>query len=274
MLVLHIGLPKTATSFLQHRIFKNSLHQTGHFIHRKYGSDFHALCKQFKGFVRAEKADTSTLLDRIVSSLIPLIDQITILTDENISIDSRLFWTGEGGSPKQVAERLGRIQDALKTQIRLIIGIRRPDQWLASRYAESSKKNSAFSQADFERRVADIVKNYRADTSYGWLDHEAVRTIFSRIFGSDQVFIYAIEQLADSPEEVLSAMGRFADGLDFVRCYQRLLDADENVFANKLSTDLNTWKLFGEDTRLRLSSTTQALILSRFPGGAQCNVRT
>ena len=118
------------------------------------------------------------------------------------------------------------------------------------------------------------MKNYRADTSYGWLDHEAVRTIFSRIFGSDQVFIYAIEQLADSPETVLSDMGRFADGLGFARCYQRLLDADEKVFANKLSTDLNTWKLFGEDTRLRLSPTTQALILSRFPGGAQCNVPT
>ena len=274
MLILHIGLPKTATSFLQHRIFKNSLHQTGHFIHRKYGCNFHTLCKQFKRFVRAETANTSMLLAPIVSSLIPLIDRTTILSDENISIDSRLFWTGQGGSPRQVAERLGRIQDALKVRIRLLIGIRRPDQWLASRYAESSKKNSTFSQADFERRVAHIVNSQQDDASYGWLDHEALQTIFVRIFGSDQVFIYATEQLADSPVKVLSAMGQFADGLDFVGCYQTLLDAGDKVFANKLSTGANTWKLFGDDTGLRLGPTTQALILSRFPGGAQCNVRT
>ena len=272
MLILHIGLPKTATSFLQHRIFKKSLHQTGHFVHRKYGNDFHALCKQFKNFVHAEKANTS-MLPPIVSSLIPLIDRTTILSDENISIDSRLFWTGEGWSPKQVAERLGCIQDALKTQIRLIIGIRRPDQWLASRYAESSKKNPTFSQADFERRVAHIVNSQQDDMSYGWLDHEAVHTNFLRIFGSEQVFIYATEQLDDSPEKVLSAMGRFADGLDFVRCYESLLDADKNAYANKLSTGANTWKIFGEESHIKLRPTTQALILSRFPGGADCNVR-
>jgi hypothetical protein len=214
------------------------------------------------------------LLAPIVSGLTPLIEQTTILSDENISIDPLLFWTGEGGSPKQVAERLGCIQDALRTQVRLIISIRRPDQWLASLYAQSSKKNPIRSQADFERRVVHIVNNQTDYTSYGWMDHEAVRTIFSSIFGSDRIFIYATEQLADSPEKVLSAMGRFADGLDFVRRYQSLLDADKNVFANKLSTGANTWELFGEDTRLRLRPTTQALILSRFPGGAQCNVRT
>jgi hypothetical protein len=208
----------------------------------------------------------------VVSSLTPLIDGTTILSDENISIDSRLFWTGEGGSPKEVAERLGCIQDALARQIRLIIGVRRPDQWLASRYAQSSRKNPTFSQADFERRVAHIVSNQHDDMSYGWLDHEAVQTIFLRVFGSENVLVYATERLANSPEKVLSAMGRFVGGLDLVGCYQSLLDADENVYANKLSTGANTWRMFGDETSLSLKPTTQKLILSRFPGVADCMV--
>jgi hypothetical protein len=48
-------------------------------------------------FIRADKADPSTVWAPIVSSLILLIDRTTILSDEYISVDLRLFWLARHG---------------------------------------------------------------------------------------------------------------------------------------------------------------------------------
>ncbi len=263
MFVLHIGLPKTATTFLQHQIFKRAMAPDGVFIHRRASDEAGSICQSFKALVRRSDEKVPDILATLVHLMNRLIDENVIVTDENISLDPDRFWEGTGVSPRRVAERLFAAQEALGTRFRLIIGTRRPDQWLASRYAQSSKTYADFSQSDFDQRAVSIARARRDETPFEWLDCPAVRSVFEELFGADHLFLYAMERLSEAPRDVLSEMGAFA-GLDFLGCYEAAVRRHGDLVRNRLSTGVNTWRMFASDEHLVLKPEIQAAILDGF----------
>jgi hypothetical protein len=266
MLVLHIGLPKTATSFLQHKILAPAVR--GHFLHRRSEGDGAAVCQLIKDYIRG-RADNAERLDAIVELLRPHSGpETTIVTDEAISINFRNFWTGNAPPPDRVAARLGIIRDRLGPlfpEVRVLMGIRRQDSWLASRYAQSSKTQEGFTQEDFDRRATEIVQDGVHNTSLEGLDYNAVRSTFSAEFGPDRLYMFSMERLRDDPEQVLTEIGEFVGGLDLVVQRDRAIASGRPLVSNILSTGEDTWALGPEKKEtLKLSPEIKAALIARF----------
>jgi hypothetical protein len=264
MLVLHIGLPKTATTFLQYKIFKPAVRRR--FLHHRASGDGEAACKLVREYVEGgdAKPDLATIVDILKSYAGP---KTTIVTDETISVHRRDFWSGEGATPSQAVARLGELRAALKDlfpQIGVLIGLRRQDTWLASRYAQSSKSMKGFCQEDFDRRAREIAGGSFEGSSWEWMDYSVVRSLFIAEFGEENMFFYSMEKLRDEPDQVLAEMGRFAGGLDFVAYRNEAMTSGEPMVTNTLSAGEDIWTLARDEGELKLPAEIKSALMARF----------
>lgn len=268
-LVLHIGLPKTATTFLQHYIMKPAV---GHrFIHRKRGDRARRICRSFREYAAADDPTWICHREQIRAKLIAndkksANDRTIIVSDENISGRGIQFWHGRGPGPKQLSERLAALAQSLGDcfpTLRVVIGIRRQDQWLASRYAECSTGFDNFSQSDFGPRIVEITRLDPLGPVFDWLDYYKVYSLFSQALGADNVFMYSVERLRAEPENTLKDLGEFVGECNFTKVYETLIKDGVNVIRNKLSSGDNTWSLRRDGATLRLSQELQEVILTR-----------
>jgi hypothetical protein len=265
MLIVHIGLPKTATTFLQYRIFKPAFGPG--FVHRASGEFAEKLCREFRrlgstaGPAGTHRQRIRALLKRGRHAGAPAI----LVTDENISVHWRHVWDGAGIGPARLAERFARLRRDLADlypALRVIVGIRRQDQWLASRYAESSKNHPEFGQADFEERMAGIAAAARLEGALAWLDYAAVRAGFGEALGPDNVLIAPMERLGREPRALLAEMSAFV-GADLLACPEHPAAA-EDPKPNRLSAAENVWQLRRDGSELRLPEALQAALRARF----------
>ena len=269
-LVLHIGLPKTATTFLQHYIMKPAIGDR--FIHRKLGDRARLICRCFREYAASDDTTCKSHLEMIRAQLITYDtktsnDKTIIVSDENISGRGIQFWHGRGPGPKQVSARLAALGQSLKDcfpTLRVIIGIRRQDQWLASRYAECSTDFDTFSQSDFSPRIETIAQLDPLGPVFDWLDYYKVYSLFSQALGRDNVFMCSVERLRAEPESTLKDLGEFVDERNFTQVFDTLIEEGVNVIRNKLSSGNNTWSLRRDRSALWLSPELQKVILTRF----------
>ena len=94
--------------------------------------------------------------------------------------------------------------------VKVIMGIRRQDQYLASRYATHGELADEPGQADFERQTLEIidpVKRYFIDGV--WLDFKTTRDLIVNVLGVDGVLILPLEQLNDDRSDYFAALGGF-----------------------------------------------------------------
>ena len=262
MLILHIGLPKTATTFLQHRVFPHVPNLT--YLHRVRGPEAAAVCHDFRKFARAAAPLALGYRLRIAAGLRALAPSgPALVSDENISVLATGFWTGEGADPDRFAGRLGSA-GGLPRPAKVIIGIRRQDQWLASRYAESSKHFPDFCQADFERRMAALTGAARLAGPFRWLDYRAVRQAFLAALGPGNVFVLPLERLAAAQDETLEALGDFLGSRDFLRASSNPGAGVPGKRRNSLSEGENLWRLKRDGTPLMLAPELEAALRARF----------
>jgi hypothetical protein len=269
MLVLHIGLPKTATTFLQHKILKRA--DGLQFIHRITGRRAAGLCLALKRAAAAhDDAEAATYRRRVTRLLGRLTEpapDCVLVSDENVSVHPADFWTGTGADPKLVARRLrrlGRGLDPPLAGLRVIVGIRRQDQWLGSRYAESAKLFPGFGQADFDRRMRAVAEAPELAGPLGWLDFAAMRKTFGRAIGADNLLIVPMERLTEAPRETLAEMGGFLGGIDLVHRYDRAEARGDGLRRNTLSAGENTWRLRSGEDAITLDPGVQAALRARF----------
>ena len=190
MLVLHIGLAKTGTTFLQYKIFAQS--QSLVFLHRKRSKLAFKITRGLRAFGQAERPEAHQLqielnrpLKRIETGGRP-----AVVSDENVAVGPRLFWAGRPAAPEKVARRIALLQRALSPPellpLKALVGIREQDQWLASCYAEASLRFPSFNQADFNRRMADIADLGDANSALGWLDYRGAREALANTLGREE----------------------------------------------------------------------------------------
>lgn len=260
MLVLHIGLPKTGTTFLQHRVFAASTELQ--FVHRTLAPQRAELCFALRRLARSIPLLLPFRREQALSQLEainPEDPRPLLVSDENICMDVRSFWRGGRPDPIELADRLARLAQAVADRfdpVRVLIGVRGQDQWLASRYAESSRVLTGFTQADFERRVRALC-TARLQGPARWLDYDTVTRAFAARLGEENVRLVSLEQLAAAPQRTTKELGKFVGGV-------ALRSAAARNRRNSLAAGANTWRLRSDSSDLHLTPELSALVRRRF----------
>ena len=94
--------------------------------------------------------------------------------------------------------------------VKVIMGIRRQDQYLASRYATHCFLADEPGQADFERQTLEIIdpaKRYFIDGV--WFDYKTTRDLIVNVLGVDGVLVLPLEQLSADRSGYFAALGGF-----------------------------------------------------------------
>lgn len=277
MLALHIGLPRTGTTYLQHKIFGSAPGLT--LVHRKRGPEgSYELCRDLYNLAHVETEEFPVYRRRVTRKLRALKEARSdadaalpvVVANENVSLQAGGFWRGEGTAAGRLALRLADLASRLGDDFgptRVIIGIRRQDQWLASRYSQSSKKLPDFGQADFERRMAEIADGAPLNGPLSWLDYAAVRDAFAAALGVENIMMLPLERMAAAEAETLDALGRFLGGVRFETGGREKSDPAEAYVGtrrNQRSEGENAWKMKTEGETLHLPAALAAEVLARF----------
>lgn len=267
ILYLHIGLPKTATTFWQKRVFPRldgvALVQRKAAPEEEFGiirPMMHLAHDRPLASRRAREAVTgrlSALMERVERSG----GERVLVSHENLSITSDGFWNGRSAPPGRVIGRLVRLGEELGLpQVRVLLGTRAVEDWLPSRYAESAKlsRYAHFGQPDFDRRVARLTGWRPLPAPARWLRFAAVEQALGDAFGAGNVLAMPMERLEATPEQAVAEVAGFLTGAPVDPARFGTLEA-----ANRLR-EAGTWHLKGRPGRIGISAAQVAAIRARF----------
>ena len=266
MLCFHIGLPKTATTFLQWEVLPLL---TGTTLVHKYQGDARAREYLRAMKVRCQTGTRRAWLKRVWRSW-PVRRRLrapggVLLTSENISMVPDAVWTGVGPGPAEIAARLAAEAADLGVparRVKILFGLRAQAPWLASRYAESAKHNPDFDQADFARRIAAIADGTAQGAPLGWLDYAHVYDTLADVFGARNLLFLPIETV-----ETLSATecaDRIAAFLEVPRAPHAPASRPAAARRNALAGAQGVWRLKSGAGTIELTPAMTAAVAARF----------
>jgi hypothetical protein len=211
-LLIHVGLPKTATTFLQFSIFEN-LASWRH-VYRTHGEVESALCGALRTAVRA-KGERLELAHR---ALVDNADRLSgprtrlLVSHEPISVGAAEVWRERSGpNPTRAARRLADAAAMLPCDSppKVLIGVRRQDEWLGARYAESCGRYPELTQEGFAAQVERLLESEKVTGSFAFLAYERVYNRFVRYFGAENVLMLPMELLAVRPRKAAAMLADF-----------------------------------------------------------------
>lgn len=215
-LTLHIGLPKTGTTYLQEAVFPRipALRYLG-----KLGTDrlqagggprYGILDRTFKQSTAIWNDHGAALFDdHIGAAPSPATARLGVLvSDEGMGTSGR--------RPEHLALHLERLTDEAArrgfARVRVLCTIRRQDQWLGSHYAQISDRQTAVSQARFEAFVRGALDPWDRFYHDGiMLDYAHLHATLGRAVGPDNVLFLPFEQFLDAPATYLERLLDFLD---------------------------------------------------------------
>jgi hypothetical protein len=121
-------------------------------------------------------------------------------------------WTGEGKSVHEFTKSISNLTKVARgRRLKIIVAFRDPATWCASRYAESSKILSTPSQADFERRVLEMLADEPAFPAFSWLHKNQTLEALRKTLGSENIFSFQLEELSEDPRKIVSGILSFME---------------------------------------------------------------
>lgn len=244
-LTLHIGLPKTATTFLQTTIFQQiagvkvlPTPVSGRFV---MPDDLATGQRIMSCALKRSAAIWSQWGDTLFSDMLGPREawsvQNVLISDEGIGrIGSRPeLLNAHLRCIARQAERWGF------SELRLVCLFRRQDFWLASHYAQISDRNHAASQADFERMARSTISAFQARYEFGMLlDYAALYDALVDVVGARGVAMIPYEQLSADSEAFYHRLSGFLG----VAVLPQGPDANgANADRNVRSAGAQTWEL-------------------------------
>ena len=221
-LILHIGYHRTGTTTLQELVFpkltrltyfcKDATPASAEVIEafmyppEIWRRDGQHICRRLLSEM-AEGQGTGSAL--ISGERISMHDMFT--TPGKRDPDGRIIYNRD---PSILAEQLRECQAAAQSagfnRLKVIMGIRRQDQFLGSFYAKVGWQSDNPGQEDFELQTLEIIdQNKRYFPNGAWLDYKATRDLIAGALGEDGVLVLPLEQLSNESSRYFSALSEF-----------------------------------------------------------------
>jgi hypothetical protein len=218
-LILHIGHSKTGTTTLQKLVFPQ-LNRFAFFCK----SDTPASAQVEQAFMRSPeiwRAYGDRILNEIRAEMSHKHTNPSVLISSE-GISAHKIFTMPKDAPNRrrrdpflLSAHLSEFRSVAKRagfdSLKIIMGIRRQDQYLASRYVTNGwlGGNPPY-QDDFERQSLEIVdpeKRYFIDGI--WLDYKTTLDLIVGIVGENNILVLPVELLGDDPERYFSTLSVF-----------------------------------------------------------------
>ena len=210
-LYLHIGLPKTASTWLQREVFPALDHvrfiDTPRTHLFRAPQDAEAEFRTFACALRRSSTVWHDCGDAVFEEVLGSRDT-WLAEDRNLLISDEAI--GRAGSRQALlaAHLAGIAATAARwglTRMRVLCLIRRQDQWLASHYAQVSDRAWRPGQRHFEALVARVVDTAQSRHEFGaLLDFAALREAIISVAGADNLLILPQEALRETPRASLT----------------------------------------------------------------------
>jgi len=184
---LHIGYPKTATTFLQLCIFREL--KEVHYIRGPFFSTVFG--KIFSSGIN--KKETRELQMGIAQKIQ---NKRNLISDEGIVVCGKLFERPEK-SLKHILKKL-RALFAPNFKIKIILGVREFDGMVASLYKQYVQEGGLWTQEQFVK-----------DTDTKRYEYPGSVKLINDLFGKENVFIYHFEELVKDKKRVVGCILRF-----------------------------------------------------------------
>lgn len=101
-------------------------------------------------------------------------------------------------TPGRMIGGLLDLEACIGRPVSILVTLRRQDQWLASAYSEAGHALDNPSQADFERRVSELLEVDSAQR--WWFEYDRLTNKMRSAFGEDRVHVLLQEDLEGAPE--------------------------------------------------------------------------
>jgi len=265
-IVLHIGLSKTGTTSLQTHVFPKvpGIYYLGTPVSASQrsnrGTSF--VLKNLRRLLSMDATSLSRATAVILSAMTR--GKLLLISHEQLSMGRPLYiWNHKGKSLDVFIQRLRELRRlTLGRELKILVSFRDSAEWVASRYAQTSRNWNTPSQADFEKRVLAILADEAAYPAFGWLHRSRALDALRETVGSENVFSYQLEDLASKPGEVIPMILAFmgiSSGIDS-EWLKESFPEKENVRRD----DLGGWRLEGTKERLVLSENLAERIREHF----------
>lgn len=250
-LVLHVGLPKTGTTYLQEEILPHvpNVHYLGRLETEILQPDRGPACGTVGQFFTCTTRVWDDVGDRLFGQFIgPASDaegefRTVLISDEGI---------GKAGKhPEHMEMHLRCLKEKAREwgydSVKIICVIRRQDQWIGSHYAQVSDRNENVSQSDFESYVYDRLNKDKNLYRFGiLLDYRCLRDALCRVVGDENVAIIPYELLQEDPQTFLRAFLKFIGTVDptvISDLCSRGTEDGRNDGVNKRSSGSDRWAI-------------------------------
>jgi hypothetical protein len=205
---LHIGLPKTATSFVQKDVI-SKIKNINSFVHPNFGlikkNDF-LDGSTLNAIFRRSPYIWKDLGDEFFGCLKEKSDpekKLTFISDE-------LILVGDRNDPVVTSEHIKRMKRGSErhgyNNFEVVVTIRKQDEWLASAYSETSEQYFGVSQSSFETWVIKRIdkKDIYHRSSGIRINYNLMYNSIKDILGESNTVLVPYEMLKEDPKKFVS----------------------------------------------------------------------
>lgn len=216
-LYLHIGLPKTGSTWLQDEVFPELTHLEAFSVPR-------TKLFQDQGDRAVERRLMACVLGRSVAVWEALGDavfeellgaQVTWMERKRSVLVSDEAIGRQASRPEAVAAHLAAMRERAREwgfdRLKVICAVRRQDRWFASHFAQMSDRTASPSQTGFAEKIASYIDPGKGRYKIGMLlDYAALHEALTQVLPGDVQFL-PYEEMLVAPEAFLTKLLR---GLD------------------------------------------------------------